>query len=177
MDFNKMLKKVNTTHVVVLIAGLALVYALYNYSQNKSVMADGMEGETPAHVAGGPDVAPNDASATSEGEISNAPVSSTLPAAVGGQATIDPKELLPRDENSEWAALNPIGTGDLESVNLLQAGHHTGINTVSSSLRNASMDIRGDIPNPQVPVGPWNQTTIEPDVNRRPLTVGASQME
>ena len=177
MNFNKLLKKLDTTQVIIAIAGLALVYALYNYSQNKSVSSDGMEGEVPSHVAGGVELAPNDMNVNTEGEINNGPVTSTLPGAVGGQPTIDPKELLPRDENSEWAALNPIGSGDLENVNLLQAGHHTGINTVSSSLRNASMDIRGDIPNPQVPVGPWNQTTIEPDANRRPLTISSSPIE
>ena len=173
MNLNKLFKKLNTTHIVIAIAGLALMYALYNYSQNKSVMADGMEGEVPAHVAAEASaVAPNDASAVMEGEIG-----AGQPQMTEGAPMVDPKELLPRDENSEWAALNPIGTGDLENVNLLQAGHHSGINTVSSSLRNASMDIRGDIPNPQVSVGPWNQTTIEPDVNRRPLTIGASPMQ
>lgn len=170
MNLNKLFKKLNTTHVVIAIAGLALMYALYNYSQNKGTMADGMEGEAPAHVAAEAHVAPSDASAHMEGEIG------AQTQMVGEAPVVDPKELLPKDENSEWAALNPIGTGDLENVNLLQAGHHTGINTVSSSLRNASMDIRGDIPNPQVQVGPWNQTTIEPDTNRRPLSIGSSPM-
>ena len=177
MNFNKLLKKLETTHIVVIIAGLALVYALYTYSQNKSTVMDGMSGEAPSHVvADEHKVSPNDESAGSEGEIGNGPVSNVLPQGPNGQQTMDPSELLPRDENSEWAALNPMGSGDLQNVNLLQSGHHIGINTVSSSLRNASMDIRGDIPNPQVQVGPWNQTTIEPDVNRRPLEISASPM-
>mgnify|MGYP001085412789 CR=1 FL=1 len=176
MNFNKILKKLETTHIVVIIAGLALVYALYTYSQNKGTAMDGMEGELPSHVVAGQQggVAPHDGAAMQQGEINNVPVSNTLDE-VGGVKQIDPSELLPRDENSEWAALNPIGSGDLQNVNLLQAGHHSGINTVSSSLRNASMDIRGDIPNPQVQVGPWNQTTIEPDTNRRALEIAAAQ--
>jgi hypothetical protein len=177
MNFNKIFKKLETTHIVVIIAGLALVYALYNYSQNKATVMDGMKGEQPAHVAGETRaLAPNDAAAGTEGEINNGPVTNVLPEGANGQQVMDPSELLPRDENSEWATLNPMGSGDLQNVNLLSAGHHVGINTVSSSLRNASMDIRGDIPNPQVQVGPWNQTTIEPDVNRRPLEVGSSPM-
>jgi hypothetical protein len=176
MNLNKLLKKLEMTHIIVIIAALALVYALYSYSNNKSVEMDGMAGETPSHVGNGEHsgLAPNDALAHSEGTINNGPPVHSLEGEVGGQKQIDPSELLPRDENSEWAALNPIGSGDLQNVNLLQAGHHTGINTVSSSLRNASMDIRGDIPNPQVQVGPWNQTTIEPDTNRRALEIAAA---
>ena len=87
--------------------------------------------------------------------------------------TIDPKELLPKDSNSEWAKLNPTGNGDLSDVNLLKAGHHIGINTVGQSLRNANQQLRSDPPVPQMSVGPWNNTTIEPDLMRVPLELGA----
>ena len=165
MNFEKLFKKVQTTHVIIILAGLGLVYALYNYSQNKSSVKDGMMNSLNQVIV-----------PQAEMSAENAHVSSALAESVGGQKMIDPAELLPRDENSEWAQLNPIGSGDLQNVNLLQAGHHIGINTVSSSLRNASLDIRGDVPNPQTPVGPWNQTTIQPDVNRRPLEIGSTPM-
>ena len=40
---------------------------------------------------------------------------------------------------------------------------------VNQSLRNANLNLRSEPPNPQVKVSPWLQTTIEPDLNRRPL--------
>jgi type IV pilus biogenesis protein CpaD/CtpE len=38
-----------------------------------------------------------------------------------------------------------------------------------SSLRNSSYELRDTIPNPINVVGPWNQSTIDPDIQRRPL--------
>lgn len=96
-----------------------------------------------------------------------------LPPSCNKEMTIDPKELLPKDSNSEWAKLNPTGNGDLSDVNLLKAGHHIGINTVGQSLRNANQQLRSDPPVPQMSVGPWNNTTIEPDLMRVPLELGA----
>jgi len=43
------------------------------------------------------------------------------------------------------------------------------VNTVGQSLRNANYQLRSEPPNPQVQVGPWMQTTIEPDLQRRPM--------
>ena len=82
-------------------------------------------------------------------------------------------DLLPKDAaNSKWAQVNPAGQGDVKDQNFLTAGYLTGINTVGSSLRNANYQLRSDPPNPQLNVSPWNQTTIEPDLNHRPLEIG-----
>lgn len=80
-----------------------------------------------------------------------------------------PQELLPQDNSSTWAQVNPQGTGTLKDKNFLQAGHHIGINTVGQTLRNANLGLRSEPPCPQVVVSPWMQTTIEPDTNRRPF--------
>jgi len=85
----------------------------------------------------------------------------------------NPAELLPKDANSQWAQLNPSGKGELANINLLKAGYHIGIDTVGQSLRNANLQIRSEPPNPQMNVGPWNQTTIQPDFFRPPLEIGS----
>jgi len=95
-----------------------------------------------------------------------------LPPSCNNDASVDPRELLPKDTNSEWAKLNPTASGDLSEVNLLKAGHHIGVNTVGQSLRNANQQLRSDPPCPQLNVGPWNNTTIEPDLSRVPLEIG-----
>ena len=87
-------------------------------------------------------------------------------------STVDPKELLPNDTNSQWAQLNPAGSGDLENVNLLRSGYHMGIDTIGNTLRNANLQLRSEPANPQTNVGPWNNTTIAPDTMRVPLEIG-----
>ena len=84
---------------------------------------------------------------------------------------LTPSELLPKDPNSVWAQQNPMGTGSLKGKNFLSAGALIGINTVGQSLRNGNYQIRSEPPNPQVAVSVWNQSTIEPDVNRRNLEI------
>ena len=84
----------------------------------------------------------------------------------------NPDELLPKDTNSQWAQLNPSGKGELANINLLKAGYHIGIDTVGQTLRNANLQIRSEPPNPQLNVGPWNTSTITPDMMRVPLELG-----
>ena len=95
-----------------------------------------------------------------------------LPASCSRQPVVDPRELLPKDSNSKFSQMNPAGAGDIQNVSLLRAGYHIGINTVGQSLRNANLQLRSEPANPQVNVGPWNQTTIGPDLQRRALEVG-----
>jgi hypothetical protein len=85
----------------------------------------------------------------------------------------NPAELLPKDNNSQWAQLNPSGKGELSNINLLKSGYHIGIDTVGQSLRNANLQMRSEPPNPQLNTGPWNQTTITPDFQRVPLEIGS----
>lgn len=82
---------------------------------------------------------------------------------------INPVDLLPQDNNSQWAQVNPTGAGDIQGKNFLSAGALIGVNTVGQSLRNANYQLRSEPANPQVNVSPWMISTIEPDLNRRPL--------
>lgn len=82
-----------------------------------------------------------------------------------------PEELLPQDNSSTWAQVNPQGSGSLKDKNFLQSGFHSGIDTIGSSLRNSNLQLRSEPPNPQVVVSPWMQTTIQPDTNRRALEI------
>ncbi len=93
------------------------------------------------------------------------------------QQALKPEDLLPSQESKaiqEFNLAQPIGEGILADVNLLDAGAHVGINTVGQSLRNANRSIRSEPPNPQVNVSPWMNTTIAPDLPRKPLEVGES---
>ncbi len=96
-----------------------------------------------------------------------------LPTSCSQTGINNPSELLPNDTNSQWAQLNPSGKGELANVNLLKAGYHIGIDTIGQTLRNANLQIRSEPPNPQLYVGPWNQSTIESDFMRPPLEIGS----
>lgn len=85
----------------------------------------------------------------------------------------DPSSLLPNDANNEWSMLNPSGAHDLKNVSLLKAGYHIGINTVGQSLRNPNLQIRSEPPNPQFNVGPFNNSTIGPDLLRPTFEIGS----
>jgi hypothetical protein len=84
---------------------------------------------------------------------------------------LTPGELLPKDPNSVWAQQNPMGTGSLKGKNFLSAGALIGVNTVGQTLRNANYQLRSEPPNPQVPVTVFNNSTIEPDTNRRDMEI------
>jgi hypothetical protein len=82
------------------------------------------------------------------------------------ETTLSSAELLPSGKiGADWAAVNPIGSEDLKGQNFLQAGYHSNINVVgiSQTLRNPTYDIRSEVPNPQSRVGPFLNTTIDPD--------------
>jgi hypothetical protein len=97
--------------------------------------------------------------------------STNAPAGCYPRDQLMPGELLPKDTNSVWAEQNPMGPGSLKGKNFLSAGALIGVNTVGQSLRNANWQFRSEPPNPQTPVSIFNQSTIQPDVNRRPLEI------
>lgn len=93
------------------------------------------------------------------------------------QQKLTPEDLLPTDENkaiTEFNIAKPVGEGILQGVNMLDSTYHVGVNTIGQSLRNANLQLRSEPPNPQVNVSPWMNTTIGPDLPRKPLEVGES---
>jgi hypothetical protein len=108
--------------------------------------------------------------------VVSAPQSSSAPG-YALQPVANPADLLPVDQNSQWSALNPntMKKGDVMMPDLLQAGYHIGLDTIGQTLRNANQQLRSDPIIPVQQVGPWNQSTIEPDLGRVPLEIGQGQ--
>ena len=100
----------------------------------------------------------------------------TAPSNCYPQNTLAPQDLLPEGQASEIQQFNEgvpdVGEGILRGVNYLDAGFHVGVNTVGQSLRNANLSLRAEPPNPRSQVSPWMMSTIDPDLNRRPLSDG-----
>jgi hypothetical protein len=104
---------------------------------------------------------------------------STLPSnlsPVKNSSVENPIDLLPKDNNSQWTALNPVTTGGSNIMpDLLQAGHHIGLDTIGQTLKNANLQLRSDPYITKTEIGPWMQSTIEPDLGRVPLEIGYGQ--
>tara|TARA_Y100000389_G_scaffold29569_1_gene25170 strand:- start:23 stop:607 length:585 start_codon:yes stop_codon:yes gene_type:complete len=66
---------------------------------------------------------------------------------------------------NEYAPQGPLKGQHL----LLEPEKCIGADTISNHLRNASHDLRKEPMNPQKAVSPWINTTMGPDLNRRPL--------
>ena len=156
--FAKFSKFVMTKEFVALVVFLILLWALMNYSGEKSLIQDG--------YAGG------DSSANTPSNGENAPAHTYSDSGYDFKSTTNPSDLLPQDTNSEWAALNPVHQGNAAMPDLLQAGYHIGLDTIGQTLRNPNYQLRSDPLIPKAEVGPWNKSTIEPDLGRVPLEVG-----
>ena len=84
------------------------------------------------------------------------------------QEQFDVSKLLPQEVNNEWFDTEPLlQTKKIKHSHLINPSANYGVNTISGSLRNATHDIRGDENIPKQDVGPWLQSTIEPDTNIR----------
>jgi hypothetical protein len=88
------------------------------------------------------------------------------------QPVANPSDLLPQDQNSQWANLNPLNGSVPVPVDLLQAGIMNGFDTIGQTLKNANYQLRSDPIIEKRDVGPWMQSTIEPDYGRIPLEIG-----
>ena len=167
-----------TDRVMILVVFLILAVGLYSYSGSKSIRLDGMTSGA-AGAAPVSSVAPVGPLGPVAPIVPVAPtvVSNTVPAAqtssgYTAQSVTAPQDLLPKDQNSQWAALNPVAQGNIAAPDLLQAGYHIGLDTIGQTLRNANLQERSDPVIPKSNIGPWNQSTIEPDLGRVPLEVG-----
>ena len=152
-------------------AGIVVIYTLFtSYSGSKAAIVD------KAEELGGSAVAP----LSDQGPYLSMPhgvagnavtvsgMQSRTPASqqTYTESTLASSELLPKGEiGASWSAVNPVGADDLKGQNFLQAGYHSNINIVgiAQTNRNASWDIRAELPNPQSKVGPFLNTTIDPD--------------
>jgi hypothetical protein len=182
-DLMKSLKKVKVEHVVLFVVGaLFLLFLINSYSNNKFMggseqmssrrtqeMYNNNNSQKTTEVEPSQPLGQNENYASATGINTS---TQGLPPSCSRQPVADPSELLPKDTNSQWAQLNPTGSGDLQNVNLLRSGYHIGIDTIGTSLRNANLQLRSEPANPQINVGPWNNTTISPDTMRVPLEIG-----
>ena len=102
----------------------------------------------------------------------NANYASYMPTNKKGRAKLSVKDqfdavgLLPKEKNGEWFD-DPYSSTTVKSSHLINIYRPVGVNTISTTLKNPSHDIRGTPPNPKQPVSPWSNSSYEPDTNIR----------
>jgi len=103
-------------------------------------------------------------------------IMSSAPATGGYNAgnTVIPADLLPKDNNTQFGDFNMLNQGNIVMPDLLDAGYLIGLDTIGQTLRNANLQERSDPIIPKTNVGPWNNSTIEPDFGRVPLELGVN---
>jgi hypothetical protein len=74
--------------------------------------------------------------------------------------------LLPKEKSGEWFD-DPYEATSVKASNLINIFRPIGVNTVQTTKKNPTLDIRGTIPNPKYAVAPWMNSSIEPDTNIR----------
>lgn len=95
-------------------------------------------------------------------------------ATCGSNQNCEPEDLfdvdkyLPQEVNDDWfeTVQEPISVKNRHLINITKP---IGVNTIGSSLKNASYDIRGRPANPKAVISPWMNSSIEPDVSLKPL--------
>lgn len=92
----------------------------------------------------------------------------------GSNQNCEPEDLydvdkyLPQEVNDDWFEVipEPISVKNRHLINITKP---IGINTIGTSLRNASHDIRGTPASPKFVISPWLNSSIEPDTNLKQL--------
>jgi hypothetical protein len=187
MKFFTLDKYGNGVTIALLLLACFIIYYYYSYIYGKSM---GMEYITSdinqAYSDKGPNVSssqqPTPNTETNTGnfaEVNGIQSSIIQPQGSVNSASIqNPSDLLPHAQSDpQWAVLAPSGQGELANINLLQAGYHSGIDTVGSSMRNANLQVRSEPPNPILNnISPWNVSTITPSNGRLSLEIGSGPL-
>lgn len=78
-------------------------------------------------------------------------------------------ELLPVESNENW--FDDVNVTGIKNKNLINIYRPVGVNTVQTSLKNPSHDVRGTPTNPRHFVSPWMMSSYEPDMNLHNLAL------
>jgi hypothetical protein len=148
-----------------------MVYSIMSYSNGKDMVLDNYTGMSSQQTA----AASNEQLQPANYGDAKASVDQSMDVSNYQMAdTANPDQLLPKDENSKWGDMNPVSTSaDGQAMpDLLNAVSRVGIDTIGQTMRNANLQLRSDPTIQKQNVGPWSNSTMEPDLARIPLELG-----
>lgn len=74
--------------------------------------------------------------------------------------------LLPKEKNDKWFD-DPYEATSVKASHLINIYRPISVNTIQTTHKNPSHDLRGTIPNPKYAVSPWGNSSFEPDTSLR----------
>lgn len=82
------------------------------------------------------------------------------------QKAFNVNDFLPKEINENWFQTDLTkATKEIDMNNLIEVNKYcASIDTIGSSQKNASRDIRGNIPTPKMTVSPWLNSSYDADV-------------
>lgn len=153
--------------LIIFLVLIVLAVMMFGYGSSKSMITDGYS--SLGHT-NGEAVAQEEEEKPQQAAGPAAPATPSMPVA-------NPSDLLPSDENSKFASLNPTAVGKTNGImapDLLRAGPPlSNLESIGQTLRNSNQSIRSDPAIPKVDVGPWMNSTIESDPHRKDFEIGS----
>lgn len=151
-----------TRNIIISITVLILILGIYFYSTRKNTlekMTNNAESTTPTPTSASGDV-PFKTSQTNMD--------------VPDRSVTNPNDLLPNGAGN-WGNLYPVkNDGGVFVPSITSADFQIGVNTISSTLKNPSLDIRSNPIIPKQVVSPWNNSSYEPDIGKIGLDPASS---
>jgi len=160
--------------IVVVAAILLIGWGLMSYSSSKGVLDNYTNGSVTAPIASASTLVDNAAQVNPSTQTTASVANQNTKNGYALQPVANPADLLPKDQNRKWGEINPVNIpgGGAFPPDLLQAGNLVGIDTIGQTLKNANLDLRSQPIITKQNIGPWNMSTIEPDLARVPLELG-----
>lgn len=83
------------------------------------------------------------------------------------QKAFNVNDFLPKEINENWFQTDlSKATKEIDMNNLIEVNKYcASVDTVGTSLKNASRDIRGNVPVAKIQVSPWLNSSYDPDLN------------
>ena len=159
----KIMKVLKSNQALLFLLALVVAgFAIHNAGALKNAVSSGFQNEVhesrvnvnTGPVGAGSDLDDNDINAS---EVND----NTM-----GALMENPSDLLPKVQGENNQDFNAAAGNFLNNENLVSTFQ---IPTQSQVLRNANLQLRSEPPNPQESVCPWMQSTIQPDLYRKPL--------
>lgn len=156
-------KKIDILIAIVAMYALYMLYTCYSKKEHMYNKKEHMYNKKEHMLVSTPSLVPQNAKA--QRPVKNLPRTKQT----CGSGPYVASNLLPKANAAMKVDGFEFAPKDLQGVNFLSAQDKIGIDTVASSLRNANYSIRDEPANPKAVVSIWNQSTIDPDLARRPL--------
>lgn len=170
MDFKDLL---TSTNIIIFIIVVILIVAIYFYSTRKTTlekMTNPTSGDTAVPSAAN-GAAPFKTQQTTG--LDKPDASATVP----DRSATSPSDLLPSSAGANWGNLYPVQSDSGVYVpSMIDPSFSIGLNSISGTTKQMSLDIRSTPVIAKQEVSPWNNSSTQPSVSKIGVDISPSYM-